>query len=131
MVGSYIELNGTLQITSEQGFPDELNIEKHLKDPYELEGLEDKVFEFYNKPNLRVFHSSPVGVFFAQNIDDIWLYWGLVEIQELYLDMVEKTTSGKYKIVKIFTPEEMKQAEEILHNATTKPTLSRTLNSKF
>ena len=33
-MGSYIETNDTLQITSEQGFPKELNYEKHSVDIY-------------------------------------------------------------------------------------------------
>lgn len=115
-MGSYIEINDTLQITSDQGFPKELNISKHLKNPIKFKDLKKKVFVFNNKSNLRIYHSPPVRVFFAQNINDIWLYWGLVEIQELHLDMVNKTTSGKYKIVKIFTPKEMRNAEGILHN---------------
>jgi len=116
-MGSYIEINDTLQITSAQGFPKELNIKKHLKNPYKLKEFKNRVFTFTNKANIRIFHSPPVRVFFAQNINDVWLYWGLVEIQELKLDMVKKTTSGKYKIVKIFTPKEMKNAEDILHNS--------------
>ncbi len=119
-MGSYIELNDTLQITAEQGFPAKLNIKKHLRNPYKASQFKNKIFEFKDKPNLRIFHSPPVRVFFAKNINDIWLYWGLIEIQELKLDMVKKTTSGKYKIVKIFTPEEMRQAEEILHNSNDK-----------
>jgi len=34
--------------------------------------------------------------------------------------MINKTTSGKYKIVKIFSPEEMKNAEDVLHNLNDK-----------
>lgn len=115
-MGSYIEINDTLQLTNKQGFPKILDISNHLKRPYKINPFKNKVFEFKNKPNLRIYHSPPVRVFFVQNLNDIWLYWGLVEIQELKLNMVNKTTSGKYKIVKIFTPEEMKHAEEVLHN---------------
>lgn len=119
-MGSMIEINDTLQITTEQGFPKILNITKHLKNPIKLNAIRNKVFIFKNKNNIRIFHSPPIRVFFAQNIDGNWLYWGLVEILELTLDMVKKTTSGKYRIVKIFTPEEMKHAEEILHNGDDK-----------
>lgn len=119
-MGTIIELNDTLQITTEQGFPKELDIKKHLKNPYKVKDFKNKIFEFQNKSNIRIYHSPPVRVFFAQNINGIWLYWGLIEILELKLDMVKKTTSGKYKIVKIFTPREMKNAEEILHNQNDK-----------
>ena len=33
-MGSYVELNDTLQITKEQGFPEELDWKQHLKNPY-------------------------------------------------------------------------------------------------
>ncbi len=119
-MGSYIEINDTLQITSDQGFPKELDINKHLRNPYKIKEFENKIFEFKNKSNIRIYHQPPVRVFFAQNINNIWLYWGLVEILELTLDMVNKITSGKYKIIKIFTPDEMKSAEDILHNQNEK-----------
>ena len=52
-MGSYIEINDTLQITKEQGFPVELNWKQHLKNPYTAEQFKDKVFEFKNKSNIR------------------------------------------------------------------------------
>lgn len=36
-MGSFIELNGTLQITTEQGFPEELVLEKHREKPFRVE----------------------------------------------------------------------------------------------
>jgi len=33
-MGSYIEFNDTLQLTTEQGFPAELDLEKHLQEPF-------------------------------------------------------------------------------------------------
>ena len=114
-MGSYIEINDTLQITTQQGFPKALRLEKHLKNPFKTADFNGKVFQFKNKDNIRIFHAPPVRVFFANNIDSKWLYWGQVEIIELTLDLVNKTTSGKYRIKKIFTPEEMKQAENTIH----------------
>jgi hypothetical protein len=119
-MGSIVEINDTLQITTAQGFPKILNIKKHLTKPFKTSDFKGKIFEFKNKDKIRIYHTPPVRVFFAQNINDIWLYWGLVEILELKLDMVKKTTSGKYKIIKIFTPDEMKSAEKILHNQNDK-----------
>lgn len=115
IMGSYFEINDTLQITSEQGFPKELKLAKHLKTPFKANGFKKRVFEFRDKPNLRLFHTPPVRVFFAHNIKGKWLYWGQVEIIELKLDYLKQTTSGKYRIVKIFSPEEMKQAESTVH----------------
>ena len=47
-MGSYVELNDTLQITKEQGFPKELDWKEHLKKPYTAEQFANKVFEFTN-----------------------------------------------------------------------------------
>lgn len=54
-MGSYIEFNDTLQITSEQGFPHALlNIETHKETPISLKDVEGKIFEFYDKQKARM-----------------------------------------------------------------------------
>jgi len=73
-MGSFIEINDTLQLTMEQGFPKSLNYEKHKAKPFITSDFKDKVFEFKGKPNIRVFHSPPVRNFLVQNIDGKWLY---------------------------------------------------------
>ena len=117
-MGSYFEINDTLQITTEQGFPKELKLTKHLRISFKACDFKKRIFEFRNKPNLRLFHAPPVRVFFAHNIKGKWLYWGQIEITELKLDYLKQTTSGKYRIVKIFSPEEMKQAESTIHGTS-------------
>ena len=53
-MGSLIELNDTLQITDEQGFPAKvLNLDKHKKNPTKLQDVKDKIFEFHDKPGGR------------------------------------------------------------------------------
>ena len=113
-MGSYIEMNDTLQITKEQGFPEELNWRKHVKNPYKAEQFKDKIFEFKNKPNVRNYHMPPVRNFLVENIDGKWLYWGLAHVLEVHHDYINKTTSGKFKIIYINTPEEMKIAHSII-----------------
>ena len=113
-MGSMIELNDTLQITKEQGFPEELNYEKHKLNPYKSEDFKDKIFEFKDKPNIRNYHMPPVRNFLVENINGKWLYWGLIHILEVKHDYVNKTTSGKYKIIYINTPEEMIQAHNLI-----------------
>lgn len=108
-MGSFNEMNDTLQLTREQGFPAELGLEQHLKQPIGLAAVQDKVFEFTGKPSIRNFHQPPVRVFLAQNIDGKWVYWGQVHILEITHDYMAKTTSGKYKIVRLNTPGEMRQ----------------------
>jgi hypothetical protein len=113
-MGSMIELNDTLQITKEQGFPEELDYERHKKKPLKAEDFKDKVFEFRNKPKIRNYQLPPVRNFLVENIDGKWLYWGLVHVLEVTHDTMKNTTSGKYKIIYIYTPEEMKYAHRLI-----------------
>lgn len=113
-MGSYIEINDTLQITKEQGFPKELDWKKHLENPYNAEQFANQIFEFNNKPNIRNYQMPPVRVFLVENIDGKWLYWGLVHIIEVKHDYINKTTSGKFKIIYINKPEEMETAHNLI-----------------
>lgn len=107
-MGSFIEFNDTLQITTEQGFPKELVLEKHLKKPFQTQDFKGKVFSFQNKPDLRLYHPAPTRVFLVHNIDGKWLYWGHCQITEQTIHAETKTTSGKFIITKIYTPEHQK-----------------------
>lgn len=113
-MGSYIEVNDTLQITKEQGFPKELILSEHEKNPFKAEDFKDRVFEFCDKPGVRIFQAPPVRVFFVENTGDKWIYWGLVHILEVKHDLEKKTTSGKYKIIDIFPVEDIKKAFRIV-----------------
>ena len=113
-MGAQITLNDTLQITREQGFPVELNLEKHLVKPYRAEDFKNRIFEFKNKKDIRVYQTPPVRNFLVENRNGKWIYWGLVHILELILDYKNKTTSGKFKIIYINTPDEMKKAHELI-----------------
>lgn len=73
-MGSFIETNDTLQITREQGFPKELNLEKHLKNPYNVKDFENKIFDFKNKSGIRIYHAPPVRNFFVENREGKWIY---------------------------------------------------------
>lgn len=107
-MGSMIETNDTLQITREQGFPLELDIARHLVSPIKVEEFSGRVFEFKDKKDLRIYHAPPVRNFFVENRGGKWIYWGLVHILSITHDNERKTTSGKFKIIYINTPEEMK-----------------------
>jgi hypothetical protein len=111
-MGSFIELNDTLQITAEQGFPDrQLSLERHAKKPYRTEDFKGKIFEFKNKPGARLYHPAPCRCFLVQNRGGKWLYWGKIEMieQTIKSDRKQQTTSGKYKIIRIYDPEYQKQ----------------------
>ena len=113
-MGSFIEINDTLQITTEQGFPKELDFERHKDKPFTVDDFNDKVFEFIDKPKVRVYKLPPVRNFLVQNINGKWLYWGLIHVTEIVHDNIKQTTSGKFKIIYIYTPEEMIQAHKLI-----------------
>lgn len=46
--------------------------------------------------------------------DGKWLYRGLIHVLEIKHDYINQTTSGKYKIIYINTPEEMKYAHRLI-----------------
>ncbi len=103
-MGSFIELNDTLQLTIKQGFPRELDLKKHLKKPFTVKEFKGKIFSFKNKPNMRIFHPAPGRCFLVHNIGDKWLYWGHCQIIEQTIHANTKTTSGKFIITQIYTP---------------------------
>ena len=113
-MGSFIELNDTLQISKEQGFPEELDYELHKLKQFVASDFEGKIFEFKNKPKIRVYQLPPVRNFLVQNIDGEWLYWGLIHVTEVIHNNLDQTTSGKFKIIYIYTPEEMKQTHKLI-----------------
>ena len=102
-MGGLIELNDTLQLTTEQGFPSELILEQHLKKPFTATDFEGKVFSFQGKPNARIF--QPARILLVHNIDGRWLYWGHIEMLEQTIHADSNTTAGKFRITQIYTPE--------------------------
>lgn len=113
-MGSFIEINDTLQITKEQGFPSELDYEKHLKKPFKAKDFEGRVYSFKGKKDIRVYQQPPVRNLLVENRNGEWIYWGLVMITEIKHDYEKKVTSGKFKIVQIYTPEEMKEMKKLI-----------------
>lgn len=114
-MGSLVEINDTLQITTAQGFPENLlNIEKHRKQPVQLSDVKGVTFSFQNKPRPRMFQSDPVRVYYVHNIDGKWLFWGRILIQSQAIDKVfdsdgkwtgEWVTSGTYNVMDLYDPE--------------------------
>jgi hypothetical protein len=115
-MGSSIEINDTLQITTEQGFPaDVFDLAKHLKTPIKPGDVAQKVFQFHDKPNPRIFQLDPVRVYFVHNVGGKWLFWGRVYIQSQTITKKLGTdgswkegdwvTSGSYRVVDVYEPE--------------------------
>jgi len=113
-MGGIFEKNDTLQLTKDQGFPAELNLEEHLKNPYRTEDFKDKIFEFKDKPKVRIYNIPPVRNFLVENRDGKWIYWGLIHILEIHSDYENQITSGKFKIIYINTPDEMEKAHDLI-----------------
>lgn len=118
-MGSFVELNDTLRISREQGFPAELTYGAHVKKPFTAADFSGRVFTFTGKPEIRIYKAPPVRNFLVEDVNGKWLYWGLVHITEITHDYVHKTTSGKFVIIHIYTPDEMKQAQQIIDRDTT------------
>lgn len=111
-MGSLLEINDTLQLTPEQGFPvDILNVEIHQQNPVSMKDVEGKVFEFFGKSKARFFHVPPTRCFLVENRNGKWIFWGKVFILEQTIhssDDGNSTTSGKYKIIEVYDPEYQK-----------------------
>ena len=103
-----------MKISNERGFPKELNYDKHKIKQFTADDFKDRIFEFKNKPKVRIYKLPPVRNFLVQNIGGKWLYWGLIHVLEVVHDNVKQTTSGKFKITSIYTPKEMKSAHKII-----------------
>lgn len=114
-MGSFIEINDTLRITKEQGFPVQLEITTHIKNPFTFDTIEDKVFEFKSKPGIRIYKIPPVRNFLVEDLGGKWLYWGLCYILNVSHDYQTQTTSGSYKIIRLNTPEEMREMFKLTH----------------
>ncbi len=118
-MGTGIEVNDTLQLTVEQGFPAELlSRQKHMEQPISIESVKGRVFSF-RKEGARIFHLDPVRVFLVQNINGKWLCWGhaLIQSQQIAKQLApdgrwngQWETSGTFVIRTIYDPVEQEQA---------------------
>jgi hypothetical protein len=110
-MGSGIEVNDTLQLTTRQGFPSGiLNLARHQDNPVTVEDVKGKVFEFAAKDGARVFHLDPVRVYLVENVDGKWIFWGRALIQSQTISKksdnpIAWETSGTYIITDIYEPE--------------------------
>lgn len=118
-MGSFIEVNDTLLITTEQGFPSAiLNLERHLSEPIGIDEVEGRVFQFAHKGGARLFHLEPVRVFLVHKVGGKWLHWGKAVITSQTISQInnadgywiagEWETSGLYKVIEIYEPEYQK-----------------------
>lgn len=105
-----IEINDTLRVSKDQGFPQELDLARHLKSPYRTEELLGRTFEFHSKLGVRVYKLPPVRNFLVEDLDEKWVYWGLCHVLEVRHDYISRATSGLYTITHLNSPAEMQAA---------------------
>jgi len=54
----------------------------------------------------------------VEDVDGKWVYWGLCHILEIKHDYEKEETSGTFKIIRLNTPEEMKEMFKLTHNTS-------------
>ena len=69
-MGSFIEINDTLQISKDQGFPKISDFKKHKVTPFVANDFKNEIFEFQDKSKIRIYKLPPVRNFLVQNIDN-------------------------------------------------------------
>ncbi len=101
-MGSPIEINDTLKISKERGFPECISLDDHLAHPDKsFELVRGKVFDFWN-PDERLYPRLPTRAFLVEEISGDWLYWGHVHIREQTISA--NKTRGKFEIVTVYDP---------------------------
>jgi len=125
-VGSILEFNDSLQLTTEQGFPaDIFDLAKHRANPVTLDQVQGRVFTFKDKPRPRFFHLDPVRIYWFHNINGLWLAWGQIVVHQQTIsrnpnppphqgppnvsDPEQWVTGGEYTILKIYDPDYQEQ----------------------
>ena len=89
-MGSLIEINDTLKLKRDKGFPDNIKLGKKYH------------FSINEK---RLFHLKPIRVFLVEEIGEMWNYIGHVFILELKIDAVQNITSGFFEVVQLYSNE--------------------------
>ncbi len=106
-MGSQIKINDTLKIRKERGFPAQLSLEEHLRNPdATLPKVTGIKFEFWNTDE-RLYHRPPTRVWLVEEIDGKWLYWGHALVRTQTIEPGK--TYGEFEIIKIYDPEYQKQ----------------------
>ena len=101
-MGALIEINNTLKISKDRGFPRGLEWESFKKDPETIaQKFIGREFDFWNR-DARLYHHDKTRVFLVEEMQDgKWLYWGNAWIMSQTLEA--DSTSGRYRITKIYT----------------------------
>ncbi len=93
MAAAELTINDTLQLTKAQGFPDKAELNKEYN---------------FEKDKRRLYRLPPARVFLAHNKEGKWDFIGEALITELTILTLENKTTGKFKIVKLYSDEHRK-----------------------
>lgn len=86
-MGSLIEINDTLKITTEQGMPEVIELGQRYT---------------FSLSDERLFHRPPVRVFLVHEINGYWKYIGHVQIVEQTINSDRRTTKGIFEVTKLY-----------------------------
>ncbi len=89
-MGTTIEINDTLKLTDERGFPASPTVGCNYE---------------FRLPGQRLFHRPPVRVFLVHEIDGKWRFVGHAFVLTQQLCSESDTTSGVYRIAKLYDEE--------------------------
>ena len=104
-MGSLIEINDTLKISKERGFPKDLFLEDYVNNQTLATNFISKELNFWNNDE-RLYHRPPTRVFLVEEINGKWLYWGHALV--ISQTISKGKTSGTYQIIKLYSPEYQK-----------------------
>ncbi len=103
-MGTPIEINDTLKISYERGFPIQFNLKDGLSFEELEKSIKNKEFSFWNKDE-RLYHRAPTPVLLVQEMPDgKWVHWGRAQIVEQTIK--QGKTEGKFIVSKLFSPED-------------------------
>ncbi|MBL7662791.1 hypothetical protein JNK13_08575 [bacterium] len=90
-MGSLIELNDTLKLKRDQGFPQDLKLDRQYS--FQISGR-------------RLYHLAPTRVYLVEEVAGFWNYRGHALIHSLEIDAATDTTSGMFTVSQIYTDEQ-------------------------
>ncbi|MEM7307225.1 MAG: hypothetical protein AAF682_11175 [Planctomycetota bacterium] len=89
-MGSRIEINDTLKLQREAGFPERLSLGAEY--PFRIQ-------------ERRLYHLDPVRVLLVEEVEGLWNFRGHALIQELTIDARSEETRGVFRVSRLYTPE--------------------------
>lgn len=101
-MGSLIEINDTLKISKDRGFPKNLVLEDYIRNHLAFQDVTNEDFAFWNAGE-RLYNRPPTRVFLVEEVAGKWLYWGHAMVTKQII--VPDKTEGAFRIVKLYDPE--------------------------